>query len=73
MKPFTTANEKVVRIQHELLGQELVDIARDLDIPLQHVFNALTIVLVEYYDIDAILTKTVAQAEEKTHDWQYLG
>lgn len=63
IKNFTSADEKIVRIHHPVIGQELADIAEDCDLPLQWVFNAFCKVLFERADCDAILVKVVADCE----------
>lgn len=62
---FTSADEKIVRIKHTIIGDELVDIAKDLNVPLQRVHDALMTVLFKHYNMDAILIQVVAYSEDE--------
>jgi len=60
---FTNWETFVVRLNHPVLKGELRDIARDVDCPVQWVFDAMIARVFEKYDIDALLIEVVADCD----------
>jgi len=60
---FTKWTTAVVRLNHPVLQGELHDLAKDMDIPVQWVFDKVMERVFEDYDVDALLIKVLADLD----------
>ena len=63
VKNYKSSENKIVRVNHPVLGSELEAIAIDLDVPYQLVFDALITVVYSSRNIDNVLVEVVALVE----------
>lgn len=60
---FTNWKTAVVRLNHPVLQAELHDMAKDMNVPVQWVFDKVMERVFEDYDVDALLIKVIADLD----------